>query len=238
MMQGIQMIFRKPETLHEAETRFARSGLLASPPELRKKIPILAIDDQNFPPQNNLANSGFKIETFSDIQRISDVEPYAIVLCDVNGVGANLSTDTQGAYVIEEIKKTYPDKVVIAYTAGSAMSKLVTSAKANADRYIRKDASIEEWRDLLDQVIRDFCNPIVVWKKQRLRLLNAGIDLQELLQIEQALVKNLGKGRDNIKSAIEEKTKLSGGAPSAWKKEVTGFLASKGFDFAFEYIFQ
>lgn len=233
------MFFQKKyETLNSAEQRFNKAGLLASAVDLRKKIPIIAIDDQNFPPQTNLANSGFKIETFSDIQRISDVEKFSIVLCDVNGVGTNLATDTQGAYVIEEIKKKYPEKIVVAYTAGSALSKVVNKARASADDYIRKDASIEEWRDLLDREIKDICNPIIVWKKTRLRLLSAGIELQELLEIEQALIKNLGKGSQSIKDAVLARSGKAENGSGAWKKEVASFVASKAFDFAFEYFFQ
>ena len=101
------MIFGKKKAipLHDVEIRFQRAGMLSSPADLRKKVKILAIDDQNFPPEKNLSNSGFNVEVFSDIQRISDADPFPIVLCDVNGVGTSLSEDTQGAYVIDEIKK-------------------------------------------------------------------------------------------------------------------------------------
>ena len=233
------MIFGKKKAipLHDVEIRFQRAGMLSSPADLRKKVKILAIDDQNFPPEKNLSNSGFDVEVFSDIQRISDAGPFPIVLCDVNGVGTSLSEDTQGAYVIDEIKKTYPDKIVVAYTAGSAASKIVSAAKQRSDYYIRKDASIEDWRDLLDDRIRDLCNPIFVWKRERIRLLNAGIELEELLEIEQAILSNLGKGKSAIKRAVESSSENEI-SKTAWGKEVGLFIASKGFDLAFDYIFQ
>jgi DNA-binding NtrC family response regulator len=180
-----------------------------------------------------LKNSGFLIETLSDIQRIPDVEKYQIILCDVNNVGSALSENTQGAYVIEEIKSTYPDKVVIAYTAGSTSAKLVSRARKAADRYIKKDATIEAWRDLLDEEVKSLCNPIDVWKKTRIRLLAAGIELQDLMKLEQALLENLGKGKDSVRSAIQHEVKTADA--SSWKGEVSQFLVSKAFDLAFEY---
>ena len=224
---------KSPQTLHASEVKFLSSGALQSPMELRRKIPIVAIDDQIFLPEKNLKNSGFLIETLADIQRITDVEKYQIILCDVNGVGSALSESTQGAYVIEEIKSTYPDKVVIAYTAGSASSKLVSRARTAADRYIKKDASVEEWRDLLDEVVKSLCNPIAVWKKTRIRLLAAGIELQDLMKLEQALLVNLGKGKESVRSAIQHEVQTA--EASSWKGEVTQFLVSKAFDLAFEY---
>lgn len=225
---------KKMETLQSAEVRFQHSGAILSIAELRKKIPIVAIDDKLFPPEKNLQNSGFLIETLSDIQRISDIEKFQIILCDVNGIGSALSASTQGAYVIEEIKSLYPDKVVIAYTAGSAASKLVIRAKDAADLYLKKDASVEEWRDLLDDQIKSLCNPISVWRKTRLRLLNSGIELQELLSLEQALLQNLGKGKESVRSAVNDELSNSTGSP--WKSEASQFLVSKAFDLAFEYI--
>ena len=224
---------RPPQALHAAEVKFLSSGVFQSHMELRKKIPIVAIDDQIFLPERNLKNSGFLIETLADIQRISDVEKYQIILCDVNGVGSALSESTQGAYVIEEIKSIYPDKVVIAYTAGSASSKLVRRARTAADRYIKKDASVEEWRNLLDEVVKSLCNPIEVWKKTRIRLLYAGIELQDLMKLEQALLDNLGKGKDSVRSALQHEVQTAEASP--WKGEVTQFLVSKAFDLAFEY---
>jgi len=156
----------------------------------------------------------------------------------VNGVGTDLSASTQGAYIIDEIKKSYPEKVVIAYTAGSSQSKLVNLAKQRADFDLRKDASVEEWRDLLDEIVKDICNPISTWKKERIRLLNSGVELGDLVKIESALLENLGKGSGNVRSAIAKSSRDAGDGKTAWGREIGLFLASKSFDLAFGYVFQ
>jgi DNA-binding NarL/FixJ family response regulator len=61
----------------------------------------------------------------------------------------------QGAYLIEEIKRNYPEKAVIAFTGGATNSNISKRAAAAADDYLRKDASIEDWRELLDKHIKN-----------------------------------------------------------------------------------
>lgn len=220
--------------LSDAELKVEQKLSEITPHDLRKKIPIVAIDDQEFPPEINLRNSGFSIQTLSDINRITDVEQYQIVLCDLNDIGSNLSPESQGAYVIEEIKSKYPDKIVIAYTAASLNSKLLTKARSVADDYVKKDITIEKWRDVLDEKIKYLSNPIKVWKSERKRLLDHGIELQELLRIEQILLRNLDNGKETIKDAINHEAQNASSA--TWKGEISRFLLSKTFDYAFDYL--
>jgi CheY-like chemotaxis protein len=163
--------------------------------------------------------------------QVQEVADYSIVLCDVNGVGVALSEDTQGAYVIEEIKKIYPEKIVIAYTAGSAMSKMVQRARAKADSYLRKDASIEDWRDLLDQQIARLADPIITWKQLRLRLLGKDIELVDLLELEAIYLKNIKNGPLKAREKLQARLSSTKGG-GAWTGELTKFLGSKAFDLA------
>lgn len=228
-------IFPSPPSLNEFEMTFKRTAALRNMDELRKSVDIVVIDDKPFSPEINLKNSGFKITVLRDIQQISEIADYPIVLCDVNGVGVALSEDTQGAYVMEEIKKLYPEKIVIAYTAGSTISKLVQRAKSVSDGYLRKDASIEDWRDLLDEKIGILASPVVTWKQLRLRLLACGIELADLLQLENIYLKNITKGAAQTKQKLQEQL-ASSKQSGAWKGELTKFLGSKAFDLALSTI--
>lgn len=221
--------------LHDVEQKISKSSVLRNVTELRSKVEIVAIDDNEFYPEVNLRNVGFNIKSIRDIQLISDVEPFSIILCDLNGVGVSLSSDTQGAYVIEEIKKRYPEKIVIAYTASSSTTRLAKRAKAIADGYLKKDDSIEEWRDLLDEKIKHLSNPIEVWKILRLRLLSSDIELYDLYKLEQVILKNVDKGVETTKHALEKELS-SVDSMSIWKSDVTKFVASKAFDLAFSAI--
>ena len=193
-MNIIKFIFGQPEKilyLNDIERKLENYNSCIPNIEKRKKIQILVIDDLIFNPEHNLRNNQFQLSIFKDIQRIDQVKDYDIILCDVNEIGLELSEESQGAFIIKEIKKNYPQKIVIAYTAGSRNSNLVIAAREYADDYIRKDASIEAWVDLLDHCINEFTHPIIQWKKQRTLLLDSGMELGDLMQIEQIILKNL-----------------------------------------------
>ncbi len=59
--------------------------------ELRHRVRILLIDDENFILEEPLKRQGFNITYKKDIDVLTDVEPYQIVLCDIRGVGKTLA---------------------------------------------------------------------------------------------------------------------------------------------------
>jgi len=82
--------------------------------DLRKVVDVLIIDDEEFPPTDFLRNNNFRLTQKKDIDNVKDVSEYPIIMCDIRGVGKKLSTDYEGAYLIKEIKQSYPAKRVIA----------------------------------------------------------------------------------------------------------------------------
>lgn len=154
--------FPKPLSLNDLQRDKEMATRLRSPSDLRRLIQIAVIDDQPFAPEHNLKNNQFQISTYTDIHKIEQIQDFPIVLCDLQGVGLQLASDMQGAYLIEEIKRNYPEKAVIAFTGGATNSNMSKRAAAAADDYLKKDASIEEWRDVLDKHIRNLSDPIYV----------------------------------------------------------------------------
>jgi DNA-binding response OmpR family regulator len=191
------------------------------------------IDDQPFAPEHNLKNNQFQIDTYTDIHKVDQVTDYPIILCDLQGVGLQLASDMQGAYLIEEIKRNYPEKAVIAFTGGSANSNISRRAELAADDYLRKDASIEDWRDVLDKHIRNLSDPVYVWQQLRVRLVKSEIAPLELMKLEHAYVSTIKNGAQKTKEAIQEASDTSGSDPMI-KKEIMNFVASKAFDLVFE----
>src|SRR3546814_8256170 len=86
----------------------------------RHLAPIADMYDEPLPPQPTLQYNGDNINVLGDIKKISEVEPYNIILCDLQGVGRHLDERNQGAYLIDEIKRNHPEKFVIAYTGGTS----------------------------------------------------------------------------------------------------------------------
>ena len=200
---------------------------------MRRDIKIAVVDDQPFAPEHNLKNNQFQIVTYTDIHKIEQLAEFPIVLCDLQGVGLQLASDLQGAYLIEEIKRNYPEKAVIAFTGGSTNSNISKRAILAADDYLRKDVSIEEWRDVLDKHIRNLSDPVYVWKQLRLRLIRADISPIDLLKLEHAYVSSIKAGAKNTKATLEEALKTSSSDPLV-KREIASFVASKAFDLVIE----
>lgn len=167
---------------------------LTSDKEKRERIRIAVVDDQPFAPEQNLRNAGFKVDSIGDIKTIEELEPFQIVLCDLQGVGAHFDSKYQGGFIINEIKRNYPEKFVLAYTGGSLDASVVSYAQSFADDFLKKDADIDEWRDKLDAVIRHLSDPVEVWRRQRDALVDADVSTLEILKLEDVFVQSVKRG--------------------------------------------
>jgi len=161
---------------------------------LRKNMNILVIDDEELNVSQGLKDSNFSIYHKQDIGNIKDVEPYEIILCDIRGVGTKLSEGFEGAFVIKEIKKNYPNKHVIAYTA-SQYDASYNTYLAYADNVVPKGTSLEDWIAILDDEINKIVNPIHQWNLIRDKLLNNGVPTIEIACLESEYVRSF-KNKD------------------------------------------
>ncbi|WP_156424990.1 response regulator [Novosphingobium fuchskuhlense] len=166
---------------------------LKSDRDRRGLVPIAVIDDEAFAAQQTLTNNGYNIKALGDIKTLDEVEPYNIILCDLQGVGRHLDGKNQGAFLINEIKRNSPEKFVIAYTGGALSDDITARANETADSFLRKDADVQEWRDKLDDYIERVSNPIIVWRRQRDALVRKNVATLDILKLEDAFVKSVQK---------------------------------------------
>lgn len=192
--------------------------------DLRKKSRILVIDDEDFSPINNLKSNGFKIEVQMDIDRISDVEDYNIILVDIMGVGIGIDPINQGAHLIHQMKKTFPEKFIIAYTGG-ANQDLTSIAAEYADKYLPKDTSVDRWCDVLDDACQTVSNPIKSWEKFRHRLLDKGISPINLAELEDTYVRSINGSPKDTKTNLQQKSDQLGINPDI-RRIITSVLSS------------
>lgn len=164
--------------------------------EKRSALPIAVVDDEAFKPEPSLRALGYDITVLGDLRRFEDIVPYNIILCDLQGVGRYIDSKGQGAFIIDEIKRNHPEKFVIAYTGGSLDDAITLRAQEVADSFIRKDADIDEWRDKLDSIVHFLSNPIEVWKRQRLALVEADVDTLDILRLEDAFTISILQNND------------------------------------------
>lgn len=165
--------------------------------KLKKEIKIAAIDDNGFIALNNLKNLGFKITEFKDISELEIIADYPVVICDIKGVGKSFGASTEGAFLIQEMKRKYPDKYVIAYsTASFGLSN--NNYLQKADVSLQKDTTTEQWNEVLEKAINEVSNPRIRWIKIRQSLLDYGIELSDLMRLEQSYIKSILNNKDEM----------------------------------------
>lgn len=178
--------------------------------EVKPRVEIAVLDDDPFSPKEALTNHGFKIvEVGPDIKALSQVSSYPIIVCDVTGVGRAFGSDGEGAHVVAEIRKEYPDKFIIGYT-GQTHNINVTKALAHADKRMAKDESIEVWVQNLELGIKEVMNPKNRWVRMRRALLDRGVELFDVLCLEQSFIKSINS--NNSKCFEEYANKVDLGA--------------------------
>lgn len=173
--------------------------------ELRRKIDILIIDDEDFLCEDYLKTNGFQISHKKDIQSIKDVEPYSIIMCDIRGVGKNLGSRKEGAFIIKEIKANYPNKQVIAYT-GSSYDAGYNDYINLADKVMSKGTSVDDWILALDAQIENAVNPTYQWKKLRNYFFNKGVSTATVAKLEDKYVRAVKEKNFNKLVDLADKT--------------------------------
>jgi len=71
----------------------------------REKYRIAIIDDQNFTLIKSIEQHGFDITHFFDVENISDLKRYDIIISDIQGVGKKFGSEYEGGYLIKEIRE-------------------------------------------------------------------------------------------------------------------------------------
>ncbi len=176
-------------TNDELRGYLSRSSHLQTAKERRAAVSIAVIDDEPFAPQANLQTYGYNIKPIGDLKDLNEVASFHMVLCDVMGVGRHFDAKLQGASLIAEIKKSYPEKVVIAYTGAAMNDRAAKLATERADRIIKKDVDIEQWTAVLDELGREAVDPYVIWNKVRRRFVEIDASTKDILALEDAYVR-------------------------------------------------
>jgi hypothetical protein len=166
--------------------------------ELKSRIQIAVIDDDPFIKLESLRAHGFSItELGGDIKSVDQVMAYPIVICDIKGVGKAFGSDKEGAHVLSEIRKSYPDKFLITFT-GMTYDASYNESLATTDASATKDASIDYWTALLEKGLKNVGDPRQRWVRFRKNLLDEGMDLFELFKLEQAFISSIEKRDPSI----------------------------------------
>ncbi len=186
----------------------------------RHEVPIAIIDDEPFPYTSAIIKHDFNVKEIGDIKDINAVQSYSVVLCDIKGVGKSFGSKFEGAHVIEEIKRYYPSKVLIAYTSHQ-FDPTYNRFFQLCDFTLKKDIDSDDWVACLDKAIHMAQDPITQWKKVRQSLLNQDINVLDLVLLEDAFVRKITNIDNNFNYS-----KIVKNLPTDAKQIVLNFAAN------------
>lgn len=121
---------------------------------VRKTAQILVIDDQEWPYQASLADEGYHVERWPEVQSLARLTDgyYSLILLDIHGVGLKQDPKSTGIDILDYIKRTNPAQRVIVY---SAKRQLVSSTPilTKADAVFDKSESYVNFRVEIDKFL-------------------------------------------------------------------------------------
>jgi len=177
------VLIGKPKTAHDLNT----ADYQLTKPN-RSDVPIVIIDDQHVPYIEDLRYNGFNVMYINDLDQIESIKGFEIIICDIKGVGKKFKSRYEGAHLISEIRRVYPFKIIVGYTAYT-FDASYNQYLSLADDIFKKDIDIDDWIAHLDNAIDLAINPIYKWKSIRNYLLNNNIKTIDLVRLEDEYVR-------------------------------------------------
>ena len=165
---------------------------------VRRQIEILVVDDDvQGRLDESLRNCGYgNVTIMRDVERVQDVERFQVILIDIFGVGTRLNAngaplEFQGLSLAEDIKRMYPTKKVIVFSATLQQYSANYILKTVVDGSFEKSPKIDTRNNIIDTCLRDVINPKSNWLKFRQRLLDADVPITEVAKFESYYVKRI-----------------------------------------------
>lgn len=129
--------------------------------DLRRKIKILMVDDEEYDIFDMLNTRGYHMYYKSDINYAEEVEPFDIIILDIKGVAQRFGSAYEGFGFAKEVKKLYPHKIVLCYSGTS--NNDINGQLDKIDGYIPKDTDIDQWSARLDAFIKNYSSVDYHW---------------------------------------------------------------------------
>ena len=187
-------------TIHDLETSYKISDAVIQ--DKKKHARIVVIDNEQVDNMvSNLCAAGYgDVTALKNIVSLEEVEKYDLVLIDVKGIGVKFlkgtkSASLEGLAMAREIKRQYPSKKVIVFSAMLQEWEDNYIIHDIVDGSFVKDGDISERNKKIDLCIRQLVDPVCLWKKSRLFLLEQGVPIHDVAKLESKIVHAILKKR-------------------------------------------
>lgn len=156
----------------------------------KKNVKILFLDDEGYDIEL-LKNLGYlDVHKMYKFTEMDDFEKYDIIFCDINGIAKEIDETFQGAALAKMIKETYPEKIIIIFSA--KQQYLTFNNFSNyVDDVIYKNISISELTEKINHYIDILINPINFWENMRKQLIVQNISPKQISKLEHYYVKSI-----------------------------------------------
>lgn len=167
----------------------------------KKKIEetkILIIDDDELKLEKTLRRIGYNVIWKKDVDVLSDVEDYPIIICDYKGVGLKFDSEFEGLNLSMLIKEKYPEKIIYLLSAADFNPR--------ANKYIKyiDELVYKGEEDKIIEYIKDDCNklfdPKERWIQYKKILKNKGIKEKDIFRLEDLYVRSFIEKKDMLSS--------------------------------------
>jgi hypothetical protein len=164
---------------------FNKSARKLSFEELKRRLKIVIIDDEDIFPITLFKDNGYTVDKWDTVEDYSKLESgfYDIIVLDILGVAGHISAN-DGFGVLESLKNYNPSQIIIAY---SAHSYDLTKKKfwEMADETIPKPSQFLKMKEVIDNVITTKFNP-----NRYLKILDKTLEKYNIRDKEKKLFQN------------------------------------------------
>lgn len=119
-------------------------------------LQILFIDDEKFKTVDNLKSAGYiNTKTIKDVTNLdcSDVKNANVIFVDINGVGEKLFPTDKGLGLAEALKRKYPQKYIVIYSAQEHGDRFHKALKL-VDYTLSKNAEPYEFINIIENCMK------------------------------------------------------------------------------------
>lgn len=122
----------------------------------KEDIQILFIDDEKFKTVDNLKSAGWvNTKTIKDVTNLdsTDVKNSDVIFVDINGVGEKLFPIDKGLGLAEALKRKYPKKFIVIYSAQEQGDRFHKALKV-VDYSLSKNAEPYEFINIIENCMK------------------------------------------------------------------------------------
>ena len=178
-------------TIDELKSRNIKLGSITM--KDKKNVKILFVDDEGYDTEL-LQNLGYldiqKMYKYDKEDKMDSFEKYDIIFCDINGIAKDLDPVYQGAALAKLIKQTYPEKVVVIFSAKQQYLTFNPYYEF-VDDVIYKNLPPAELANKIDKYINKMIDPIDFWNNIKHQLIKQNIHAKDVSRLEHYYVKSI-----------------------------------------------